>query len=640
MARGPGGDCPAQHPKTKDTKARRWRLLILSFLCCAVAPPTEDSVEVGEARQKTHTVLNTPDTDNGQNMLTAREINRRVRERKARRKLQGKRKRSKAAPSADAHSTSVPHTQLLKETTPASKTKDTESQDQKIMDAETHTNETTLPHTQLLMETTTLASESKKIEPHQKIEDANNHKRVGSFPHPPLRSEEQPKPSKKDMETHRIVDEGRKEQEAKPTKKLKQHQVVDEFSHFEFMKDLAKLLLYTLLVFGLVFAALSLLCCAVAPPTEDSVEVGEACQKTHTVLNTTGTDNSQNMLTAREINRRVREGKARRKLQGKRWYYRLFRRSKAAPSADAHTTSVPNTQLMKETISARKTKDTKQDQKIMDAETHTNQTTLMHTQLLMETTSAANKTKVTEQDQKIMDAETHTNQTTIPHILLLKERTTPASKTKETKKDQKIMDADTHTNRTTPLYTQLLKEMTTLASKSKKIEPHQKIVDANSHKRVGSYPHPPLRSNLEEPKPSKKDMETQRIVDEGRKEQELKSTKELKQHQAVDEFSHFEFKRVSRRRLVRSFMVFGLVFATLSFLCCAVAPPTEDGVEVGAARQKTHTVLNTPDTDNGQNMLTAREINRRVREGKARRKLQGKRWYYRLFRRSKGCPVR
>ncbi|XP_063058703.1 uncharacterized protein LOC134452275 [Engraulis encrasicolus] len=593
MARGPGGDCPAQHPKTKDKKARRWRLLILSFLCCAVAPPTEDSVEVGEARQKTHTVLNTPDTDNGQNMLTAREIKRRVRERKARRKLQGKRKRSKAAPSADAHSTSVPHTQLLKETTPASKTKDTESQDQKIMDKDLHT--------QLLMETTTLASESKKIEPHQKIEDANNHKRVGSFPHPPLRSVEQPNPSKKDMETHRIVDEGRKEQEAKPTKKLKQHQVVDEFSHFEFMKDLAKLLLYTLLVFGLVFAALSLLCCAVAPPTEDSVEVGEACQKTHTVLNTTGTDNSQNMLTAQEINRRVREGKARRKLQGKRWYYRLFRRSKAAPSADAHTTSVPNTQLMKETISARKTKDTKQD-------------------------------------QKIMDAETHTNQTTIPHIQLVKERTTPASKTKETKKDQKIMDADTHTNRTTPLYTQLLKEMTTLASKSKKIEPHQKIVDANSHRRVGSYPHPPLRSNLEEPKPSKKDMETQRIVDEGRKEQELKSTKELKQHQAVDNFSHFEFKRVSRRRLVRSFMVFGLVFATLSFLCCAVAPPTEDSVEVGEARQKTHTVVNTPDTDNGQNMLTAREINRRVREGKARRKLQGKRWYYRLFRRSKAAP--
>jgi len=56
MATGPQGDGHVlQHPKTKKPKkASRWRLLLLTFLCCAATatPKEEDSVQVSQAQQK------------------------------------------------------------------------------------------------------------------------------------------------------------------------------------------------------------------------------------------------------------------------------------------------------------------------------------------------------------------------------------------------------------------------------------------------------------------------------------------------------------------------------------------------------------------------------------------------------------
>ncbi|XP_063061825.1 uncharacterized protein LOC134454637 [Engraulis encrasicolus] len=100
MARGAEGDCPEQHPKNmKRKRARALKLWFFSLFLCCVKAPVEDTVEVGQTRQKTHGAPNTTTnttattTDNPQKALTRKEIKRRVKVGKARWEEQRRKKK-------------------------------------------------------------------------------------------------------------------------------------------------------------------------------------------------------------------------------------------------------------------------------------------------------------------------------------------------------------------------------------------------------------------------------------------------------------------------------------------------------------------------------------------------------------------
>ncbi|KAL2101514.1 hypothetical protein ACEWY4_003275 [Coilia grayii] len=276
MAGEPEGDCRVQRPKSKGIRARGWQLLFLGCFLCSAATRLEDNVEV-EPPQTQPNTHNAP-YENPQNGLSAQEIKKKVRQGKARRKEKGKAwyacflRKSTAVSQTDklTKGNAVPHTNNCFQRLPNAQEsfRLAEACLDKVLDKLEKDRERAIGRYIIQRSRKTLEANRMWSCLPLRPEDT---KRAVTFQEPAPKgkvSTDTPrKPSKRDLEWRRVLDEVRKEQQEKAAEDNRRQEMRTQEPRwltflkgrsFDFKKDLTTLLLACIVFLFAWFCATTL----------------------------------------------------------------------------------------------------------------------------------------------------------------------------------------------------------------------------------------------------------------------------------------------------------------------------------------------------------------------------------------------